>query len=103
MRKRTTTPTWERPPPNPLFTSRTADPLIVSTKNQNKIPNAKATMYLTGTLLLAQVITNNPAKAGRSVRPTHAAKLSENPIMAETSLGRKILALWPDPQIRLTL
>jgi hypothetical protein len=59
----------------------------VSTKNQNKMPNAKATMYLAGTFLLAHVITDRPTKVGRSVETSHVRKLSANPIMAVSSKG----------------
>jgi len=87
MRKRSTTPSSARPPPNPLFTSRTAEPLIVSTKNQNKMPNAKATMYLAETFLLAHVITDKPTKVGRIVDKSQVRKLSANPIMAVSAEG----------------
>jgi len=60
---------------------------MVSTKNQNKMPNAKATMYLTGTFLLAQLITNKPKKVGRIVEASQVRKLSANPIMAVSSEG----------------
>ena len=51
------------------------------------MPNAKATMYLKGTFLLAHVIADKPAKVGRIVDTSQVRKLSANPIMAVSSEG----------------
>jgi len=51
------------------------------------MPNAKATMYLAGTFLLAHVIIDKPTNVGRIVETSQVRKLSANPIMAVRSEG----------------
>src|SRR5437870_5019370 len=66
------------PPVNPPLTSSLAEPSIVSTKNQKKIPSAKAVTYLVTSRLPTTATRTSPPMVGMTVEPIKARKLSVN-------------------------
>src|SRR5437667_12158668 len=66
------------PPAKPALTSSLAEPSIVSTKNQKKIPIAKAVTYLVPTHLPGTATRTSPPIAGMTVEPTKVRKVSVN-------------------------
>jgi hypothetical protein len=93
MAKSPTIASWPTPPEKPELTSRLAAPVIVSTKNQNKIPKANAATYLACNFIPINTIRSNPTNAGISVDAVHGRKLSANPSM-NRCIDRSVLRVF---------
>src|SRR5436853_1186337 len=86
---------WTKLAENASITSRLAAPPIVSTKNQRKMPTAKAARCFAFKTFPVKTIMNSPTKAGMRVAAVHVRKLSRNPIKASLRNSHmKLKGLW---------